>query len=174
MKTKLFTVLFIVLILIVSLCSCTNNTPSTDETTTESTAEISTDIQSEKETVKEYSEVTAIFSADAETFNSYETFVVDETEYSTKIMFIAEGLITDFSFDSLLVTDVDDNGNMTFDSQSLYTLDELKEDKPLEVTLTFYGDTPAYAISYKDATGETKNFTVTLSGEDGSVILTEF
>lgn len=130
--------------------------------------------QDEPTTEAKVSRVVAMLAEDAESFDEYAVFKVDESEYSTKILFIAEGVITDFSFDSLLVTDVDDNGNMTFNSQSLYTLDELKESKPLEVTLTFYGDTPAYGISYKDASGATKNCTVTLSGEDGSLILTEF
>ena len=90
------------------------------------------------------------------------------------ILFIAEGTITDFNFLSLTVTDVDENGKMSFDKEILYTLDTMYENKPVEVTLTFYGDTPAYGISYKDASGATKNFTVTLSGEDGSVILSEY
>ncbi|MBO5934586.1 MAG: hypothetical protein J6Q94_03760 [Clostridia bacterium] len=174
MKTKILSLIAIISMFCIIFCGCSDNTKTPDEVTSTvtETQENETDF-SEKQTQIKESSVSAVFTADAETFDEYETFVIDETEYSTKILFIAEGVITDFSFDSLLVTDVDDNGNMTFNSQSLYTLDELKESKPLEVTLTFYGDTPAYGISYNDAAGETKNFTVTLSGEDGSVILTE-
>ena len=130
--------------------------------------------QEEQTTQTEESRVVAMFAEDAEAFDEYAVFKVDESEYSTMILFIAEGTITDFNFLSLTVTDVDENGKMSFDKEILYTLDTMYENKPVEVTLTFYGDTPAYGISYKDASGATKNFTVTLSGEDGSVILSEY
>ena len=130
--------------------------------------------QDEPTTEAKVSRVVAMLAEDAEAFDEYAVFKVDESEYSTIILFLAEGTITDFKFLSLTVTDVDDNGRMSFDTEVLYTLDTMHEGKPVEVTLTFYGDTPAYGISYKDASGATKNFTVTLSGEDGSLILTEF
>lgn len=130
--------------------------------------------QDEPTTEAKVSRVVAMLAEDAESFDEYAVFKVDESEYSTIILFLAEGTITDFKFLSLTVTDVDDNGRMSFDTEILYTLDTMHEGKPVEVTLTFYGDTPAYGISYKDASGATKNCTVTLSGEDGSLILTEF
>ncbi len=134
----------------------------------------STIAEKELTTVTEDSRVVAMFSADAEAFDEYAVFTVDESEYSTQILFLAEGKITDFNFLSLSIKDIDENGNMTFDTETLYSRDVLQEGKPLEVTLTFYGDTPAYGISYKDAHGVTKNYTVTISGEDGAVILSEF
>lgn len=124
--------------------------------------------------VEKEAKVIADYSENISDYSDYITYTVDDSEYSTKILFMAEGVITDFRLLSLLVNDVDDNGNMTFDTELLYELDTLEEDKPLEVTLTFYGDLPSYGISYKDAAGITKNFTVTLSGEDGSVILSEY
>lgn len=130
--------------------------------------------QEEQTTDAKTSRVVAMFAEDAEAFDEYAVFKVDESEYSTTILFIAEGTVTDFSFLSLSIKDVDENGKATFDTESLYKLDTLTEEKPLEVTLTFYGDSPVYGISYKDAQGVTKNYTVTISGEDGSVILSEF
>ena len=189
MRTKLTAVILMLFMLITSFCGCNNDTPDVIENTNAETTENNTkeensvdyndvysDFLAEKEstTVAENSRVVAMFSADAEAFDEYAVFTVDESEYSTKILFMAEGTVTDFNFLSLLIKDVDENGNMTFDSQSLYSRDVLTEDKPLEVTLTFYGDTPAYGISYKDAQGITKNYTVTISGEDGAIILSEF
>ncbi len=130
--------------------------------------------QEEQTTETKASRVVAMFAEDAKAFDEYAVFKVDESEYSTTILFIAEGTVTDFSFLSLSIKDVDENGKATFDTESLYNLDTLTEEKPLEVTLTFYGDSPAYGISYKDAQGVTKNYTVTISGEDGSVVLSEF
>lgn len=130
--------------------------------------------QEEQTTDAKTSRVVAMFAEDAEAFDEYAVFKVDESEYSTTILFIAEGTVTDFSFLSLSIKDVDKNGRTYFDTEELYSRDVLQEGKPLEVTLTFYGDSPVYGISYKDASGATKNFTVTLSGEDGSLILSEF
>ena len=124
--------------------------------------------------VEKEAKVTADYSEKISDYAEYITYTVDESEYSTKVLFMAEGTVTDFSFLSLSIKDVDENGKATFDTESLYKLDKLTEEKPLEVTLTFYGDSPAYGISYKDAQGVTKNYTVTISGEDGSVILSEF
>lgn len=177
MKSKLCSIILIVILILTVFCSCKKTEPSETETTTvHSQTETTEDTADETTTqkIKKESEVSADYSANANGYTDFIKYIVDDSEYSTKILFTAEGEVTDFRLLSLLVTDVDDNGRMTFDTDTLYELDTLEENKPLEVTLSFYGDTPAYGISYKDAGGNTKNFTVTLSGEDGSVILTEF
>ena len=177
MKSKLFSIILIVILILSLFCSCNKTEPSETETTTvPSQAETTEDIADETTTQKiiKESKVTADYSANVNEYTEFITYTVDDSEYSTKILFMAEGVVTDFRLLSLLVNNVDDNGNMTFDTESLYELDTLEEDKPLEVTLTFYGDTPAYGISYTDGSGATKNFTVILSGEDGSVILSEY
>lgn len=177
MKSKLCSIILIVILILTVFCSCNKTEPSETETTTvPSQAETTENTADETSTqkIKKESKVTADYSANVNEYTEFITYTVDDSEYSTKILFTAEGEVTDFRLLSLLVNDVDDNGRMTFDTESLYELPALEENKPLEVTLTFYGDTPAYGISYKDASGTTKNFTVTLSGEDGSLVLTEF
>ena len=177
MKSKLFSIILIVILILSLFCSCNKTEPSETETTTvPSQAEQTEDIADETTTQKiiKESKVTADYSANVNGYTDFIKYIVDDSEYSTKILFRAEGVVTDFRLLSLFVNDVDDNGRMTFDTESLYELPTLEENKPLEVTLTFYGDLPSYGISYKDASGATKNFTLTLSGEDGSVILSEY
>ena len=177
MKSKLCSIILIVILMLTVFCSCKKTEPSETETTTApSQTEPTEDIADETTTQKiiKESKVTADYSANVNGYTDFIKYIVDDSEYSTKILFMAEGVVTDFRLLSLFVNDFDDNGRMTFDTESLYELPTLEENKPLEVTLTFYGDLPSYGISYKDAGGNTKNFTVTLSGEDGSVILTEF
>ena len=177
MKSKLCSIILIVILILTVFCSCKKTEPSETETTTvHSQTETTEDTADETTTqkIKKESEVSADYSANVNGYTDFIKYIVDDSEYSTKILFTAEGEVTDFRLLSLFVNDVDDNGKMTFDTESLYELPTLEEDKPLEVTLTFYGDLPSYGISYKDASGTTKNFTLTLSGEDGSVILTEF
>ena len=175
MKSKLCSIILIVILILTVFCSCKKTEPSETETTTvqaETTEDTADETTTQK--IKKESEVSADYSANVNGYTDFIKYIVDDSEYSTKILFTAEGEVTDFRLLSLFVNDVDDNGKMTFDTESLYELPTLEEDKPLEVTLTFYGDTPAYGISYKDGSGATKNFTVTLSGEDGSVILSEY
>lgn len=177
MKSKLCSIILIVILILTVFCSCKKTEPSETETTTVPSQEEPTEDTADETTTqktKKESKVTANYSANVNEYTEFITYTVDDSEYSTKILFTAEGEVTDFRLLSLFVNNVDDNGNMTFDTESLYELPTLEEDKPLEVTLTFYGDLPSYGISYKDASGTTKNFTLTLSGEDGSVILSEY
>ena len=177
MKSKLCSIILIVILILTVFCSCKKTEHSETETTTVHSQTETTEYTADETTtqkIKKESEVSADYSANVNGYTDFIKYIVDDSEYSTKILFTAEGEVTDFRLLSLFVNDVDDNGKMTFDTESLYELPTLEEDKPLEVTLTFYGDLPSYGISYKDAGGNTKNFTVTLSGEDGSVTLTEF
>lgn len=177
MKSKPCSIILIVILILTVFCSCKKTEPSETETTTvPSQTETTEDTADESTTqkIKKESKVTADYSANVNEYTEFITYTVDDSEYSTKILFTAEGVVTDFRLLSLFVNDFDDNGRMTFDTESLYELPTLEEDKPLEVTLTFYGDLPSYGISYKDASGATKNFMLTLSGEDGSVILSEY
>ena len=47
-------------------------------------------------------------------------------------------------------------------------------ERPLLVAMTFFGDLPSHGISYVDQEGKTKNFLIELSGQEGSLQLTEF
>ena len=178
MKAKFFSAVLIIAVIITVFSGCNKpeehvDSPSDVQTTIMNQIDKTTESSSETEISKE-SEITVDYSENINNYSDYISFTVDETADSTKLIFMSEGIVTDFSFLSLSITDVDEDGNVTFDTEPLYNLDLLTEEKPLEVTLTFYGDSPAYGISYKDAQGVTKNYTVTISGEDGSVILTEF
>ena len=82
--------------------------------------------QEDPTTETKTSRVVAMFAEDAEAFDEYAVFKVDESEYSTTILFIAEGSVTDFSFLSLSIKDVDENGKATFDTESLYKKNLLK------------------------------------------------
>ncbi len=178
MRAKFFSAVLIIAVIITVFSGCNKpeehvDSPSDVQTTIMNQIDKTTEGSSETEISKE-SKITVDYSENINNYSDYISFTVDETADSTKLIFMSEGIVTDFSFLSLSITDVDEDGNVTFDTEPLYNLDILTEEKPLEVTLTFYGDLPAYGISYKDAQGVTKNYTVTISGEDGSVILTEF
>ncbi len=124
----------------------------------------------EAEPLVRVQEAEAVLSGYAE----YDEFVADTTEPQVRVAFLAEGDVREFKVLSLHLKDVDSNGKADFLVDTLYALDRLKPERPLVVTLTFYGSTPHHGISYLDSKGKTRYFTLGESGMDGSLELTEF
>ena len=104
----------------------------------------------------------------------YEEFIADDTEPQVKAVFTTDKAVKDFKVLSLELKDVDEDGNISFTTKELYSMDELTPEKGLIVGLTLYGTIPNYGISYVDTDGETRQFYVTESGKDGSAVMGEF
>ncbi|MDO4531442.1 MAG: hypothetical protein Q4C06_05625 [Bacillota bacterium] len=152
-----------------------NTAPAAQETDAE--AETSSAAEQETEDTKE--KVPAWVTADyaenvISAYPSYDVFIADESEDHTEIAFIAEGNVQDFRFLGLNVEDVLEDGTLLFTTEALYHAEVFSPEKPLVVKMTFWGTMPTYGISYVNEKGETKNFTVEMSGMDGSVYLGEF
>ena len=112
--------------------------------------------------------------ADGEWNGDYDWIDLSTGEPVSTILFVADSTVTDFQISSLFLESVDDYGNMNFSVTPLYTQDTLTPDWALVVDLTFYGDLPSYGISYVDANRQLWRFTITISGYDGSILLTEY
>ena len=106
-------------------------------------------------------------------YTEYDQFIYDDTEPVTRAVLYTDGVVKDLKFLSLSNPGVDENGMMTFDKTELFSHKYITKDRPMLVTLTFYGDIPTYGVSVTDAVGATICFAITMSGEDGSLILTE-
>lgn len=117
--------------------------------------------------------VTALFASDADV-SAYDEFIADTDESQEKILFLAKSTVKDFQVLSLSLEDVDENGNITFSTETLYVLEELTPQRPLMAGMTIYGTIPNYGISYVDENGAARSFAVGISGMDGSLILEEF
>ena len=104
----------------------------------------------------------------------YDRIDLSTGEPVSTILFVADSPVTDFQISSLFLESVDDYGNMNFSVTPLYTQDSLTPAWALVVDLTFYGDLPSYGISYVDANRQLWRFAIEISGEDGSVVLTEY
>ena len=98
-------------------------------------------------------------------------FNASSDEYAFYAVFRTDVKITDVKVLGLTFLDADENGNITFDREVLHTVDEIGPDFNLAVHLTTDGSIPAYGISYVDADGTVKSFSVNMSGEDGSLYL---
>jgi len=77
--------------------------------------------------------------------------------------------VEDFTLVSLLFS----SDGTEFAVTELYHYGTLTPDRPLFVTLTDYGALPAYGVSFTDPDGVSRLFGITLSGNDGTLILTE-
>ncbi|MGN1231043.1 MAG: hypothetical protein ACI4TP_04010, partial [Anaerotignum sp.] len=117
--------------------------------------------------------VTALFASDADV-SEYDEFIADTDESQEKILFLAKSTVKDFQVLSLSLEDVDENGKVTFSTETLYALEELTPQRPLMVGITFFGTIPNYGISYVDENGAARSFSVGISGMDGSLLLEEF
>lgn len=106
-------------------------------------------------------------------YDSFSEFTEFEDEGFQKIIFTTNIAVKDFKF--IEVGFKDDNIDFTFfESDVLYSLEELSPAKPFVVSWMEQGSIPHRGISFIDETGATRHFCITMSGEDGSVFLAEF
>ena len=121
--------------------------------------------------------VKAQYLEDVPELGEHDTFSqTDGTEVSesaVKVVFSAESTVSDFRLLSIAMQDIDENGIFTFSAEELYSQPELTPGRPLEADLVFLGDIPNNGISFTDADGNVKYFSVDMSGMDGSLILWE-
>lgn len=101
----------------------------------------------------------------------YHQYYLDQSEMQVKLLFSTTSHLEDFKLLALTFKDIDDKGNMQFAAEERYLLESLDEDYPLVVGMTFYGDLPCYGISYIDEGGTIRQYAITQSGEDGSLLL---
>lgn len=99
----------------------------------------------------------------------YQEYIAEDSEYTVKIAFNAEEVLSDVQFFSL---GYDEDGNYQL-AEILYTIEEITPDLPFVAGVVFYGDMTAYGISFNDIAGQRHNFAVSISGKDGALILNE-
>ncbi len=101
---------------------------------------------------------------------NYHEFIADGSEYTVKLIFVANEALTDVRFTSL---EYGDDGTYSV-ADELYTLPLLTADKPLVTGVVFYGSMTAYGISFTDADGRTHYCFVSISGQDGALLMNEY
>ena len=104
----------------------------------------------------------------------YEQFILGMDEALPLVYFSTESTVEDFKVLSLTFESIDDNGNVKFAVEETYHHGILTPETPLLVRMELMGTIPNNGISYVDANGATRYFTVDVSGYDGSLLMTEF
>lgn len=102
------------------------------------------------------------------------SFKADSSDNAMDVVFFTPTEVSDFKFNALTFVSSDDDGNVTFTEEELYSLDSLVMDNAVTITLRFVGDIPNYGISYVDAAGNLRRYALGESGFDGSLYLTEY
>jgi len=87
-----------------------------------------------------------------------------ETEYVTYMEILPQEDITDVAF-GLLTWD----GAALIMDETLYTAPAMKAGETFLAAVVFYGDMTTYGVTFTDAAGETRSFSLMISGMDGSL-----
>ena len=98
--------------------------------------------------------------------------IADEGEYAARVLLTPETAVEKFAFFALTFDDMDGD-TPVFSTSELYSLDRFEPDKPLVVSMTFGETMPTYGFTYKNEDGLFKTYGLSLSGEDGSVVVSE-
>lgn len=155
----------------------TENAPTAESTTAESTsapAETAPAAATEEAPLPVGSVVAADWTENVQLGENFTEISADESEYQGRVVFTTDGAVSDFKLLALTFVDVDDEGHIIFDISEVYTQPALTSEQPLVVNLTFIGEIPNYGISYDNGTGEVQRFSLSESGFDGSLVLSEF
>ena len=88
-------------------------------------------------------------------------------------MFTTDQTVTGFEVLVLGMSDIDQNGNIIWDKQIEYMIPEFTPEEPLVVYAPNPGDLPSLGISYTDIDGTERFFVLSISGYDGSLVMSE-
>ena len=97
----------------------------------------------------------------------YEYVLVDESLDASEIAIYANETLKDVCFSLLEYTDEG------FIENPLYNAPVITIEKPLVAAVAFYGSNTTYGLSFTDALGVHRLFAISISGMDGSLVLTE-
>lgn len=108
-----------------------------------------------------------------ELINKYDAVEEFDEAGDQKIIFTTNLAVKNFRF--IEIGYQEDDGNIKFfENKALFSLDEFLPEKPFVVTWMEQGAMPHRGIAFDDESGTTWHFFISMSGEDGSVLLVEF
>lgn len=90
-----------------------------------------------------------------------------------KFSFACSEKLSDFKVLALTDITISDDGKLSYKEVTKQTFGELTPQKPIEVKLEIMGDLPEYAISFKDPLGHPVKMLLSISGKDGTLLLTQ-
>ncbi len=113
--------------------------------------------------------VSISYDAPADTYKEIGGYTF-ENEYAVPVYFSTDTGLTDFAILSLSDAEIDDDGNLSYGTITpVYSVNTMASMQYVTADLVFYGTIPNNGFSYTDADGTVKVFTISQSGDDGSL-----
>lgn len=138
----------------------------------EESEELMTEDTVEKSATLSGDSVKAMWDSEASP-SSAEVIVIDDNIPDSKIRFFIKDNISDFTVLNITITGITEDGDLIYTSSTAYEGGSYKSGDELILEMSFPGDIPNYAISFVDSAGEEHVLTVSESGNDGSIVLSE-
>ncbi len=92
----------------------------------------------------------------------------DPSDYSVKIAVRANNYVKNLQFSSLFY-----EGEFWKTDKILYSARTLRENRPLVIEVTFWGDMTGFALGFEDENGEEHQYLIFISGRNGSLEVIE-
>lgn len=90
------------------------------------------------------------------------------------VLFMTDHKLADFKILNLEYKDCDDNGNISYNVNIAKDYGTLDKDMPLVVHMEMIGTIPNAGFSFADTNGNTRYYSISESGMDGSPVVTRF
>lgn len=118
--------------------------------------------------------ITIAYADDAALPAGCDTYSEGAADYSVHALLATDRTVTDLRLVTLTVGDDGAGGPLYTTGEALYRADRFTPDRPLLWETSFTGDLPERAVLYTDADGTTHRLALSVSGADGSLLLTAF
>lgn len=117
-------------------------------------------------------EISAAWAHDVPDITQYRKVTVDLSSYSIGVMFTANSDVEQFKVLSIEYVP-DSSEKPVFKTQEIENTGALKAGESVLVELSFPGDMPTCGVSYINSSGQTKYYSISQSGKDGSLVFSE-
>ena len=117
-------------------------------------------------------QLTADWTEDAVS-DTWDSTPAEAGDGAAAVAFTSDSTVKNFAILSL-TTDLAEDGTAAYTlGETLYAIAELPQNTPITASLVFMGVLPDLAVRYQDTDGAERCLTLTVSGEDGSLLLTD-
>lgn len=99
----------------------------------------------------------------------YIEVIVDDSEFSVNLIFIADGILTDARFTSML-PELDGYT----EADLLASMDQITPEKPFVASVVFSGDFTTFGLNFVDENGKRRYYAAYVSGRNGELVLEEY
>lgn len=130
------------------------------------------DVDTETAKTANSARITAQYLKDAQgDYSNAERLEADNSEYAVEVLITADSTVTDFKLLSLSLNENSDS--VQFSQKVISSFESIGPGSPVVLLVSFPGSVPQYGISYTDTNGKTVEYSLSQSGEDGSIVLSE-